>query len=354
MSSLLESTRNSRWVTTGENKFIRSDALVQLSAEDVSWLLQENVLTVVDLRSDEERASKPCCLEDNSSFRYLHMPVSGGGAIPLSCDEVSDSYISYVDDFFLHILDEVLLCNTNVIFFCNAGKDRTGVFAAMIQMVYGVDEKIIVDEYVQSKDNLSGVLEEYIQSHTDRDYSMIVPRARYMEEFLSKIKSKLRRTLTTLGYIEKDNRYLMLHRVKKENDLNKDKWVGIGGHFEGNETPDECMLRETREETGLTLTSYKHRGTVIFVSDMWPREHMYLYTADGFEGEMIECNEGNLEWVPKKDILSLPLWEGDKAFLKLLDETDEFFVMRLEYKGETLVSCNYRLKEHISYIGCKK
>lgn len=147
----------------------------------------------------------------------------------------------------------------------------------------------------------------------------------------------MRSNLTTLCYIEKDNKYLMLHRVKKENDINKDKWIGVGGHFEPDESPEECLLREVKEETGLVLTSWKLRGIITFISNEWQTEYMFLYTADGFEGEMIECREGNLEWVDKADMYDLPLWEGDKIFLNLLDTTDEFFSLKLRYEGDKLV-----------------
>jgi 8-oxo-dGTP diphosphatase len=143
--------------------------------------------------------------------------------------------------------------------------------------------------------------------------------------------------LTTLCYIEKDDAYLMLHRVKKENDLNHDKWVGVGGKFEQDETPEECLLREVKEETGLTLTSYRFRGIVTFLSDEWEGEYMHLYTATEYAGEMIECNEGNLEWVPKADIEKLHIWEGDKIFFRLLDENLPFFSLKLRYRGDELV-----------------
>lgn len=144
-------------------------------------------------------------------------------------------------------------------------------------------------------------------------------------------------SLTTLCYIEKDEQYLMLHRVSKKNDVNKDKWIGVGGHFEADETPEECLLREVKEETGLTLTSYRFRGLVTFISDQWKTEYMCLYTADGFEGDMIECDEGVLTWVPKKDLSKLTLWEGDKIFLRLLAEEAPFFSLKLRYEGEKLV-----------------
>lgn len=143
--------------------------------------------------------------------------------------------------------------------------------------------------------------------------------------------------LTTLCYIEKDDKYLMLHRVKKENDLNHDKWVGVGGKFEPDETPEECMLREVREETGLTLTKYQFRAILTFLSDEWETEYIHLYTASEFTGTLLECDEGNLEWIPKSEIDKLKLWEGDKIFFKLLRETDDFFSLKLRYEGEKLV-----------------
>ena len=144
--------------------------------------------------------------------------------------------------------------------------------------------------------------------------------------------------LTTLCYIEKDDSYLMLHRVSKKNDINKDKWIGIGGHFQLNESPEECLLREAKEETGLTLTSYQFRGIVTFITDgLEEAEYMHLYTADGFEGEMIDCDEGTLEWVPKSKISELNLWEGDWIFFKLLEEDAPFFSLKLVYQGDMLV-----------------
>ena len=143
---------------------------------------------------------------------------------------------------------------------------------------------------------------------------------------------------TTLCHIEKNGCYLMLHRVKKENDLNRDKWVGIGGKFEDKESPEEANLRETLEETGLTLKNAEYRGIVTFVSDKWETEYMHIFYADKFEGTVKECDEGELCWVNKKDIFSLPIWEGDKIFLRLLDEKTPFFSLKLEYTGERLVN----------------
>lgn len=144
--------------------------------------------------------------------------------------------------------------------------------------------------------------------------------------------------MTTLCYIENNDCYLMLHRTKKKKDVNKDKWIGVGGHAEGNETPQECLLREVREETGLLLTSYKFRGLITFISDEYEAEMMCLFTADGYTGELITCDEGELEWVKKSDVPQLPTWEGDAQFLKLLLEDEKrFFAMKLRYEGERLV-----------------
>lgn len=139
--------------------------------------------------------------------------------------------------------------------------------------------------------------------------------------------------LSTLCYIEKDGRYLMLHRTVKEKDVNKDKWIGVGGHFEADESPEECLLREVREETGYTLTSFRYRGIVTFVSGNGVTEYMSLFTADGFIGEEIPCDEGELRWVDIDRIESLNIWEGDRIFLRLLKETEEFFSLKLVYDG---------------------
>ena len=143
---------------------------------------------------------------------------------------------------------------------------------------------------------------------------------------------------TTLCYIEKGNKYLMLHRTSKKKDGNKDKWIGVGGHFEKGESPEECLLREVKEETGLELTSYQFRGIVTFISDEWPDEYMCLYTADRYTGDIGNCDEGELVWVEKEKIMDLNIWEGDKIFLKLLTENQPFFSLKLEYKGDKLVN----------------
>lgn len=142
---------------------------------------------------------------------------------------------------------------------------------------------------------------------------------------------------TTLCYIEKDNQYLMLHRTKKENDLNEGKWIGVGGKFEKDETPEECLLREVKEETGLTLTKYRLRAVITFISNEWGTEYMHLFTANEFSGELIGCDEGELEWVNKNDVLKLNIWEGDRIFLKKMIEEDNFFTLKVVYEGDKLV-----------------
>ena len=143
---------------------------------------------------------------------------------------------------------------------------------------------------------------------------------------------------SALCYIERDGKYLMLHRVKKENDVNRDKWIGIGGKFKDGESPEECMLREAKEETGLDIKSYSFRGIVTFVSDIYETEYMHLFTADCFTGNISECDEGVLEWIEKEKLFDLTLWEGDRIFLKLIENPCPFFSLKLEYCGDDLVS----------------
>jgi len=159
---------------------------------------------------------------------------------------------------------------------------------------------------------------------------------------------------TTLCYIDNGSSYLMLHRVKKDNDASHGKWIGVGGKCEADESPDECMLREVKEETDLTITSWHYRGIVTFISDTWPNEYMHLFTADRWEGELAaDCNEGNLAWIKKANLpltlsssaennntsteSTIKLWEGDKIFLRLLlDESTPFFSLKLVYVQDEL------------------
>lgn len=141
---------------------------------------------------------------------------------------------------------------------------------------------------------------------------------------------------TTLCYIRRDGNYLMMHRIKKDGDVNQGKWIGVGGKFENGESPEECLLREVKEETGLTLSDYRFRGIVTFVNDGWGTEYMHLFTAETREEELKECEEGILRWVPEAEIDALPQWEGDKIFFKLIREEAPFFSLKLCYEGDTL------------------
>lgn len=150
--------------------------------------------------------------------------------------------------------------------------------------------------------------------------------------------------LSTVCYIEKEGKYLMLHRTKKQNDINKEKWLGIGGKFEDKESPEECITREVKEETGLTLNSVKLRGILTFINPICETEYIFVFTSNDFTGNLIECNEGDLQWVEKDKVTSLNLWEGDKIFIEKIKEDSPFFTIKYVYDGDTLLS--YELKEY--------
>ncbi len=143
--------------------------------------------------------------------------------------------------------------------------------------------------------------------------------------------------LSTVCYIEKDNKYLMLHRTKKENDVNKDKWIGVGGKFEVDESPEECILREVMEETGLMLLDIELRCIITYVSNTFDTEYMYVFTSNNFEGKISKCGEGDLEWIDKDKILNLNIWEGDKIFLEKINNNDNFFTAKFIYENDNLV-----------------
>lgn len=146
--------------------------------------------------------------------------------------------------------------------------------------------------------------------------------------------------LTTLCYLERDGKYLMMHRTKKENDLSEGKWLGVGGHFEKNESPEDCMKREVWEETGLTPTAWQLRGIVTFITDTTEAEYMHLFTVTEWTGKQHDCDEGDLLWVPKEEVPCLNVWEGDRLFLRLLSEDAPFFSMKLVYEGDRLVEAS--------------
>lgn len=141
---------------------------------------------------------------------------------------------------------------------------------------------------------------------------------------------------TTVVYLEKNGKYLMLHRTRKQNDENHDKWIGIGGKFEEGESPEDCARREVSEETGLTMQTLSYRGIVTFVSNEWPTQQMHLFHSDAFSGEIRDCDEGELSWIGKSALLSLPIWAGDKIFLRLLETDTPFFSLKLTYYGDRL------------------
>lgn len=150
--------------------------------------------------------------------------------------------------------------------------------------------------------------------------------------------------LSTVCYIEKEGKYLMLHRTKKKNDINEGKWLGIGGKFEDKESPEDCIIREVKEETGITLNSVKLRGILTFINTICETEYIFVFTSDDFIGELIECNEGELKWVNKDKVTSLNLWEGDKIFVEKIKEKSPFFTIKYVYDGDTLL--HYELKEY--------
>lgn len=150
--------------------------------------------------------------------------------------------------------------------------------------------------------------------------------------------------LSTVCYIEKEGKYLMLHRTKKKNDINEGKWLGIGGKFEDKESPEDCIIREVKEETGLALNSVKLRGILTFINTICETEYIYVFTSNDFTGNLIECNEGELKWVEKEKVTSLNLWEGDKIFVEKIKEESPFFTIKYVYDGDTLL--HYDLKEY--------
>lgn len=187
-----------------------------------------------------------------------------------------------------------------------------------------------------------GSLPRVVSNTTDSNFPIIaeyLPKGLKMRRKNAKIKEKEIVMLnTTLCYIERDGAYLMLHRIKKQNDMNKDKWLGVGGKLEAGESPHECATREIFEETGVVASGLRYRGIVTFVSNEYGTEYMHLFTASGYEGEIsYDCDEGRLEWVKKEDVRNLPIWEGDKIFFDLLDSDSPFFSLKLVYEGDRLV-----------------
>ena len=188
MSSLLKSTSNTRYLPDGSNRYIRSDVPDKLEPAEIEWLRQQGFVTIVDLRDKEERKNRPCVLADCEGFCYLQMPVTGGNRVPESTEQVAQSYFSMVDAAMWKIIERIESADTKVMFFCNAGKDRTGVVSALLLSRLGIDREIIIDDYLQSKENLQKMLQSYAQENPMLNIDIITPKQQYMEEFLDKIK----------------------------------------------------------------------------------------------------------------------------------------------------------------------
>ena len=187
MSSLLQSTRNTRALPTGTMRYIRSDVPENLTDKEVQWLLDNNITTMVDLRSDEEIARKPCCFQGKEGFTYFHFPVTGGGDTPKSLEHLHIVYRQMLDEQMEKIIDTIMNAESNVMYFCTAGKDRTGVVLAVILKRLGFPDEVIIDDYMQSKDNLMDMLLAYVDTHPEVDIEIIIPRRENMEDLLKQL-----------------------------------------------------------------------------------------------------------------------------------------------------------------------
>ena len=187
MSSILQSTRNTRVLPTGEIRYIRSDVPENLSDKEIRWLLENHIITIVDLRSDEEAAEKPCILKKQKGFRYFHLPVTGGGDTPKSLEHLHTIYQQMVDEQMEKIIDTIMNAESGVLYFCTAGKDRTGVVSAIILKRLGFSDEVIIDDYMQSKDNLMDMLTAYVCVHPEIDIEIIIPHRENMEQLLKQL-----------------------------------------------------------------------------------------------------------------------------------------------------------------------
>lgn len=190
MNSLFRSTRNTRALPTGTLRYIRSDVPEHLNDDEIQWLLDHNVNTVIDLRSDEELIRKPCCLNGRKEFLYCHLPVTGGGDTPKSLNHLHMVYRQMLDEKMNEIIDVIMNAESNVIYFCTAGKDRTGVVSAIILKKLGYSDEVIIDDYMESKDNLMDMLKSYVNSHPEVDLEIIVPHRENMVELLNYISNQ--------------------------------------------------------------------------------------------------------------------------------------------------------------------
>lgn len=184
MASMLKSTMNTRAIMPDSLRFVRSDVPDRLSEKEIKWLIDKNITTIVDLREEQEREHKPCSLTMHEAFQYYCMPVTGGNAVPKSCGEVSKSYIAMCDDKMDEIINTILNADSNVLYFCNAGKDRTGVVSAILLNKMGLSREYIIEDYMQSAFNLKEMIDAYVEQFPEIDREIITPREMYMEEFL--------------------------------------------------------------------------------------------------------------------------------------------------------------------------
>ena len=187
MSSILQSTRNTRALPTGEIRYIRSDVPENLSDKEIRWLLENHIITIVDLRSDEEAAEKPCILKELKVFRYFNLPVTGGGDTPKSLEHLHTIYQQMVDEQMEKIINTIMNAESGVLYFCTAGKDRTGVVSAIILKRLGFSDEVIIDDYMQSKDNLMDMLTAYVCVHPEIDIEIIIPHRENMEQLLKQL-----------------------------------------------------------------------------------------------------------------------------------------------------------------------
>lgn len=187
MSSLLQSTKNTRALPTGTMRYIRSDVPENLTRQEIQWLLERNITTVIDLRTNEEIFSQPCCLKKMEGFRYIHLPVTGGGDTPESLEHLHTIYRQMIDGQMKKIIDTIMNAESSVMYFCTAGKDRTGVVSAILLKRLGFSDEVIIDDYMKSKDNLMDMLTEYAEIHPEVDIEVIIPHRENMVRFLKQI-----------------------------------------------------------------------------------------------------------------------------------------------------------------------
>ena len=187
MSSLLQSTNNTRVLPTGTNQYYRSDFPESLTDKEIQWLLDNNITTIIDLRSDEELLKKPCNLKEIEGFRYYHLPVTGGGDTPKSLEHLHTVYRQMADEQMDRIIDTIMNAKSGVMYFCTAGKDRTGVVSAIILKRLGFSDEVIIDDYMKSKDNLMDMLTAYVDAHPEVDLEIITPHRENMERLLKQM-----------------------------------------------------------------------------------------------------------------------------------------------------------------------